>query len=141
MLLTTSAYWLSALLLAALAVCWAYVLVQPDMLLAPVQAWVRAWYRKPYRPAAYIKNPGWSEFWPEFVRGQGPEVSKEIDNQWWWKPLWGCYVCVAGQWGFWGYLLLFPLASYSLLAHLGFTAITILFAALWRAVYAWSQNQ
>lgn len=116
----TAGYWISALLLAAVAVCWAYVLVQPGMLLAPVQAWVRA----TYRGMPYAKHG----IWPA-----------EIDDNWWFKPLWGCSSCCSGQAGFWGYLLLFW-PSYSLLAHLGFAAITILFAALWRGLYAWSQT-
>jgi hypothetical protein len=135
---------LHAWLLSAAAVVFATVLVADGMVLAPVQAWVRAWHRKPRRPIAYLKNPGWPEYWPEFVRGQGAAVSKEIDERWWWKPLWGCSLCVAGQWAFWGYPLScinwHPLAftGYHPLHHLYFTSLTILFAAVWRAVYAWT---
>ncbi len=100
----TPAYWLTALLLAALAVCWADVLVRPGSLLAPLQARWRGWYRTRY--------------------------GAELDEAGWWPPVWGCPRCVAGQWGFWGYLLLFHAAPYAPLAHLGFAAITILLALL-----------
>jgi hypothetical protein len=97
-------YWIYALLLACLAVCWASILVDAGMLLAPAQRALRHIYRA---------NTG-----------------NEIDTRWWWAPIWGCYKCVAGQWAFWGYLLLFPLSAYSLLAHLGFTAITIILSII-----------
>lgn len=130
------AYWLRALLLAGLAVCWADVLVRPGMLLAPVQAALKAWYRKPYRPVAYTTDPEQPQLGP--IRCWGPEQSKELDYQWWWPPLWGCYKCVAGQWGFWAYLWLYRSLSYSPLAHLGFTATTIILSLI---LSKWSQEQ
>ncbi|GAB2865980.1 hypothetical protein [Hymenobacter ruber] len=114
----TPAYWIYALLLASLAVCWADVLVRPGMLLAPVQAWARAKYRR-LPSAASCEHDG-----------------REIEDAWWWGPAWGCFKCCAGQFAFWGYLLLFPLSAYHLLAHLGFTAITIILSII---VNKWSQ--
>lgn len=26
------------------------------------------------------------------------------ENVWWWKPVWGCRLCMVGQWCFWMYL-------------------------------------
>ena len=40
------------------------------------------------------------------------------------KPLGGCDLCMAGQFGFWGYFLL---GDYKLLEHLFFTMLTIFF--------------
>ncbi|MGI4864150.1 MAG: hypothetical protein ACRYFZ_09535 [Janthinobacterium lividum] len=115
MLILTLGFWLHAVVVAAMAICFAVVLVEDDnALLCPIIRWCRVTYRGKY--------------------------GRELDEQRWWKPLWGCPKCVAGQWGFWGFLLLFPLSHYSLLAHMGFAAITILFAAVWRAIYAWSQS-
>jgi hypothetical protein len=122
--------------LAGTAVVFADVLVRPGMLLEPVQRWVREWYSKPYRPAVMLKNPGWPEFWPEHVRGLGAEVSKELDQQWWWAPLWGCYKCVAGQWGFWGYLIRYH-SHYNFFQHLAFTAFTIIAAII---LHKWTQD-
>lgn len=118
---------LYAAYVAAAAVCFSRVLVDDGMILSPIQAWLRNKYR--WCDASGIE--------PVFV---------EIDDQWWWKPLWGCPKCVAGQWAFWGYLAgclqLEPLrfADYSLIQHLLFTSLAILFGALWRAAYSWSQT-
>lgn len=133
-----SDFFLYALLTGALAVCWAEVLVEPEQVLAPVQAWLRAWYRRPRRRVVPINNPlfaGLSEF--------GPVESIEIDSRWWWAPLWGCYKCVAGQWALWGYAAagLLHHIAYNPLHHLFFIALTIILAALWRGAYKWSQRQ
>ncbi|MBF9140846.1 hypothetical protein [Hymenobacter properus] len=129
----TLAYWIDALLLAALAYCWASVLVQPGMLLAPVQAWVRRLHRRAWFYFYIEGSPGHvnaGQMEVEYYAGH------DLDNQWWWAPLWGCFKCVAGQWAFWGYLLLFPLSAYHLLAHLSFVAVTILISIL---LNKWSQ--
>ena len=104
------AYWIFAVVLACFGVCWAYVLVQSGMLLAPLQSYVRAKYRARYQ--------------------------KEIDDQFWWHPVWGCFRCCSGQMAFWGYLFLFPLAHYNPLSHLGFAAITIILSII---IQKWSQ--
>lgn len=115
---------LHAWLLSAAAVCFATVLVSDGMLLAPVQAWVRSKYRKVTAPYGSKGNP---------------YAGREIDEQWWWKPLWGCSLCVSGQMAFWLYFYL-SWGHYQPLHHLYFTSLTILFAAGWRAFYAWTQK-
>lgn len=100
--------------LGALAVCWATILVGDGMLLAPVQAAWRGWYRQRY--------------------------ASELDEAWWWKPVWGCYICTSGQLGLWGYIYL-TWGYYHFLPHLYFVSLTLLFAALWRGLFAWSQKQ
>lgn len=109
--------------LAVLAVTWAVVLVDAGMLLAPVQRGLRAWYN--YVDAA-----------------EQPLRIHRLDDQWWWKPLWGCYRCVAGQWGLWGYLLLIYRhhAPYSLFQHLVFTAGTLLLACIINKLYQWTNQ-
>ena len=109
--------------LALLAVTWAVVLVETGMLLAPVQRWLREAWRKPYRADA-----------------TGPYA--DLDACWWWKPLWGCFRCTAGQWAFWGYLLLslHHRTPYSLFQHLTFTAATIMLACILNKIYLWSQS-
>lgn len=98
--------------LAGTAVVYADVLVRDGMLLAPVQRWLREW-----------SHP------------------KDIDLDTWWlsKMLWFCFACVAGQWGFWGYLIRYH-ASYAqgwrtallhtLPEHIAFTAFTIIAAII-----------
>jgi hypothetical protein len=111
---------LSLVALSGTAVVFADVLVRPGMLLEPVQRWLRTKYR-------------WCD-----ARSDYP-VFVELDEQWWWPPLWGCYKCVAGQWGFWGYLIRYH-AGYSwrtLPEHLAFTAFTILAAI---SISKWSQD-
>lgn len=130
------------LALAGIAVVFADVLVREGMLLAPARRWLHAWYRKPYRPIAYTTDPEQPGLGP--IRCLGPETSKELGDQWWWPPLWGCYVCVAGQWGFWGYLgyivrhlpagpapwLSRYWLAYSPFEHIAFTAFTIITAII-----------
>ncbi len=103
--------------LAALAVVYADVLVRPGMLLEPVQRWLRWGY------AHLCGNPV-------------PGIYRELDTRWWWPPLWGCYKCVAGQWGFWGYLTQYH-AHYNLFEHLAFTAFTIITAII---LHRWTQE-
>lgn len=102
--------------LAGTAVVFADVLVRDGMLLAPVQRWLREWY---------IKSTS--------IRLDTQNVCfRELDNQWWWAPLWGCFKCVAGQWGFWGYLIRYH-AAYTwrtVPEHLAFTAFVILTAII-----------
>lgn len=54
--------------------CFAAVLNQPGMLLHPVYSWC----------------------YERLERRFG-----NVEALLWWKPLWGCSVCVAGQWGLW----------------------------------------
>lgn len=103
--------------LAGTAVVFADVLVRPGMLLEPVQRWLRMWYRgMPYARAG---------IWPP-----------ELDDNPWAKALWLCYKCVAGQWGFWGYLIRCH-GHYSLFEHLAFTAFTIIAAII---ISKWTQQ-
>jgi hypothetical protein len=144
----SAAFYLEALLLSAIAVCYSYVLVQSGMLLAPVQAQVRKWHQQLY-----------SSQYKTFTAEEDAQVSAwyhqdgGLDGRWWWKMLWGCPTCIAAQWGFWGYLLLgWPgyrialehssLTSWitAVFVHLGFTALTLFLAAGWRAFYAWTQT-
>lgn len=103
--------------LAGTAVVFADVLVRPSMLLEPVQRWLRGWYRG----------------WPYARAGVWPA---ELDDCWWWPPLWGCYKCVAGQWSFWAYLIRYH-ARYNLFEHLAFTAFTIIAAII---LSKWTQH-
>lgn len=120
--------------LAGTAVVFADVLVREGMLLAPVQRWVRVAHQ-------------W--LWKKY-HGYGPQLDQclvearyydghDLDSRWWWKPLWGCSTCVAGQWGFWGYLLRYHegytqgwvTALFSTLPeHIAFTAFTIITAII-----------
>lgn len=106
-------FFLHALLTAAAAVVFAVVLVADGMLLAPVLAWLRRrWW-------------AWR--------------STELDNQYWWKPIWGCVYCVAGQWGLWAYLYHYHHA-YHWWAHIYFVAAAILFSSLILKLYEWSRS-
>lgn len=29
----------------------------------------------------------------------------QYEQKWYWKPIWGCYLCLSGQLAFWSYLL------------------------------------
>jgi hypothetical protein len=124
--------------LAGTAVVFADVLVRPGMLLESVQRKVREWYSATLRK--YCEQ--------SFERAKLTEAqrqyyyqtrSMEVDQEWWWAPLWGCYKCVAGQWGFWGYLLrYYPGYSWRTVPeHLAFTAFTIITAIL---LHKWTQE-
>jgi hypothetical protein len=121
--------------LAGVAVVFADVLVRPGMLLEPVQRWLREWYRA--KAKGYVKEV--------FDKGSLTEEQKqafyetrsfEIDELWWWKPLWGCYACVSGQWGFWGYLIRYR-GHYNFFEHIAFTAFTIIAAII---LHKWTQD-
>ena len=124
MLISSCDFWLHATGLSALAVLWAVVLVCDDKaLLCPLIAWCRLAYRR--------------------------RTGRELDEQRWWQPLWGCSKCIAAQWALWFYLIRhlhfgthgIAAASYSLPDHLFFIAITTLFACLWRGLFSWTQQQ
>jgi hypothetical protein len=106
--------------LAGTAVVFADVLVRSGMLLEPVQRWLRTLYQK----ATTIERDTY-----------GVEYG-ELDSQWWWPPLWGCYKCVAGQWSFWAYLIRYH-AHYNPFEHLAFTAFTIIAAII---ISKWTQE-
>jgi hypothetical protein len=103
--------------LAGTAVVFADILVRPGMLLEPVQRLARWAYSHAFG------NPK-------------PGIYRDLDSQWWWAPLWGCYKCVAGQWGFWGYLIRYH-GHYQMFEHLAFTAFTIIAAIL---LSKWTQQ-
>jgi hypothetical protein len=130
--------------LAGMAVVFADVLVRPGMLLEPVQRWLRLWWRtwRTERLLRYVfKNeavPNAQEI-EDTRRGlveHADNYGLEIDSRWWWPPLWGCYKCVAGQWGFWGYLIRYH-AHYNFFEHLAFTAFTIIAAII---ISKWTQE-
>lgn len=121
--------------LAGTAVVFADVLVRPGMLLEPVQRWLRGWYRT--KAKSFVQEV--------FDKGTLTEAQQqafydtrsfELDDLWWWPPLWGCYKCVAGQWGFWAYLIRYH-AHYNLFEHLAFTAFTIIAAII---LSKWTQH-
>ncbi|OGX80833.1 hypothetical protein BEN47_06135 [Hymenobacter lapidarius] len=74
-------FFLHVLGTAAVGVCFASILVADGMLLSPVQAWLRRQWRHAH--------------------------GTELDEQEWFKPLWGCFVCVTGQIATWSYLILY----------------------------------
>lgn len=118
--------------LAGTAVVFADVLVRPGMLLEPVQRWVRTVYMKLWL-RRYLDANGMV---PQQAIAKFFDTESELDKRWWWSPLWGCYKCVAGQWGFWGYLIRYH-GHYNFFEHLAFTAFTILAAII---LHRWSQD-
>lgn len=88
---------LHALLSAALAVCVGEVLIQPGMLLHPV----------------------YFALYQRLERRFG-----NVEGLWWWKPLWGCCLCMAGQWAFWAYLV--HARPYNAVEHLYTVAVALL---------------
>lgn len=107
---------LHAFYVAACAVVFAVVLFDNGMLLEPAQRRLRDWYRHTYR--------------------------RELDDQWWWKPLLGCYRCCAGQWANLVYIgrAVFTEAPYVWWEHAAFISLTILFACLLNKAYQWTQS-
>jgi hypothetical protein len=114
-----------ALCLALVAVTWAVVLVDDGMLLQPVQRHFRWSYRT--------------------------QTGDELDEQWWFKPLWGCFKCVAGQLGLWGYLVRLIRqthpdtlqqfwAAYSPWQHVLTVCATIFFACILNRLYSWTSQ-
>jgi hypothetical protein len=106
-------FFLHALLTAAAAVVFAAVLPAPEMLLAPALAWLR---RK------------WRASW-----------GSELDDQYWWKPIGGCPLCVSGQWGLWTYLYHYH-SGYHWWAHIYFVTLAILFSSFILKLYEWSRT-
>jgi hypothetical protein len=94
---------LLSLMLAAVAFAWCAVLPSDGMLLAPMQRGWRDWYRGRY--------------------------GSELDEAWWWKPVWGCATCNGGQLAFWLYPLRFH-ATYDPLLHLCCVGLTLTTAYL-----------
>lgn len=136
-----------ALALALLAVTWAVILVDAGMLLAPVQRWAREWHQRQWISRAERRCAMNTEIpTNELPSLQAHEMAysahHRLDEQWWAKPLWLCYRCVAGQAGLWGYLLLIwrHHAAYFLFQHLVFTALTLFLACILNRIYQWSQN-
>ncbi len=131
--------------LAGTAVVFADVLVRDGMLLAPVQRWLREWHKQAWAQAysrdlfdALAPVEGEDAVFQKWARCHDSaeqayyELRAELDNRCWWKPLWGCSLCVAGQWGFWGYLIRYH-AGYSwrtIPEHLAFAAFTIIAAII-----------
>jgi hypothetical protein len=129
--------------LAGVAVVFADVLVRPGMLLEPVQRWAREAWRTRWNKwlAGQRRPPAAGLTLDEALTASGEKVlyyasRRELDEQWWWPPLWGCYKCVAGQWGFWAYLIRYH-GHYNLFEHLAFTAFTIIAAII---ISKWTQQ-
>lgn len=120
------------LALAGTAVVYADVLVRDGMLLAPVQRWLAKLYAKATFRARKV-YPHRADCDMYYDGGDN------LHEQWWWAPLWGCYRCVSGQWGFWGYLIRYH-ESYTwrtIPEHLAFTAFTIITAII---IQKWVQD-
>lgn len=91
------------LMLGCWAFVWARILPAEGHLLAGVQRRWRDWYRARYQT--------------------------ELDEAWWWRPLWGCPSCCSGQLAFWTYLIRFH-ATYDPLLHLCAVGVAIVTACL-----------
>jgi len=147
-----------ALCLALVAVTWAVILVDEGMLLQPVQRWARGAYVK-YRINGLLRYifkdepiPNEAEF-ADTLRGleANPQsYALDLDSQWWWKPLWGCALCVSGQLAFWGFLyyVYYALpslswcgyaAAYSPWWHSVCISATLFLTAVLKRIYTWSQ--
>jgi len=123
--------------LAGTAVVFADVLVRDGMLLAPVQRWLREWHKRLWL-WRYMRQP--------ILAGPEPlidniyyQAGEDLDSRWWWPPLWGCFKCVAGQWGFWGHLIRYH-QGYTwrtIPEHLAFTAFTIIAAII---IQKWTKD-
>jgi hypothetical protein len=57
--------------------------------------------------------------------------------EWLFKPLVGCCKCVAGQFGLWSYLILFP--SYNLAHHILFVTLVIYLIKFVEQAYRWNR--
>ena len=97
--------------LACWAFAWCRILPAEGHLLAPVQRNWRQWYRSRYQA--------------------------ELDDAWWWPPLWGCPGCHAGQLAFWSYPIRFH-ATYDPLVHLCAVGVSILAACY--ILRTWNQQ-
>lgn len=131
-----------ALSVALVAVTWAVVLVDTGMLLEPVQRWLREWHKR--RWVNYIKGPGEWSYAEEEAQVEEAYYRNgfTLDSYWWWKPLWGCYRCVAGQLALWAYPLrcwLSPL-PYSPWQHLLAVCAAIFLASLLHRLYQWTNS-
>ena len=128
----TPAFYLHCLLTVCAAVCFADLLVQDGMLLAPVQAWLREWHKRQYMvrwlvggtdehgPVRYADNTEHFYY----------DLKRDLDSQFWWKPLWGCPTCVAGWWAFTAYVVHYHGAAYCWYEHAYFVALGLLFSLL-----------
>ncbi|KAA9333407.1 hypothetical protein F0P96_10585 [Hymenobacter busanensis] len=132
---------LHAFYVAACAVVFAVVLVDTGMLLEPLQRAVREWHMRWY-------NTRWQSADEDGTPRQALNTEhfywqgNDLDSRWWWKPLWGCVKCVAGQWALWGYLVRCCVLhdAYSPWQHAAFVSLTILFACILTKAYQWSQQ-
>ncbi|NVO33210.1 hypothetical protein [Hymenobacter lapidiphilus] len=120
-----------ALSCALVSVAWCVILVDSGMLLEPVQRWSRGWYTA-RRPGVISTSATSSAFRSEFKVAY-------LDDQWWFKPIWGCYRCNSVWWALLGYPLAFG-AAYSLWAHLVAVCATLFLSCLVEKAYRWSQS-
>ncbi|WP_187260738.1 hypothetical protein [Pontibacter beigongshangensis] len=102
----------AAFCITLVAVVYSLVLTEPGMLLGGLYQRLQNWTLTKYNQ------------YPEQV--------------FWLKPLISCALCVAGQWCFWGYLIIYH-RSYNVFEHLYFTALGIFLAALLRKLYLWTK--
>lgn len=127
-------FFLHALLSAACAVVYADVLVQPGMLLAPVQAWLKRRHRAAWEQK-HEQALGGIELWQTMY----DNLDKGLDSQWWWKPLWGCATCVSGWFGLLAYLYHYQ-AAYRWWEHAYFVVLAILFSLIIQKVVSWTRQ-
>lgn len=139
----TLAFYLHCLLSVCAAVCFADLLVQPGMLLAPVQRWLRErhkwlWmrgYADELFDACPPAEPGEAthQKWArcnESAEQAFYDLGSELDSQFWWKPLWGCPTCVAGWWALIAYAVHYHGPAYRLDEHIYFVALGLLLSLL-----------
>ncbi len=59
-------------------------------------------------------------------------------GEWLFKPIIGCFYCVAGQFALWGYFIAY-LPKYNLFDHIFFICFTIFAVHLIHLVYTWKK--
>lgn len=107
-------FYLHCLLSVAVAVVLSGLLTQQGMLLAPVAAWVRAWYWRRY--------------------DADPDQAAVL------KPLGLCPTCFAGQVALWAYVVHYHGPAYHWYEHAYFVALALLFALILQKLLRWSQH-
>ena len=106
--------YLLGLQLALTAYVYSQVLTQPEMLLNPFYNWLR-----------------------NKLIFDGQDIYKP-SGEWLFKPLIGCFYCVAGQFALWGYLIAY-LPHYNLFEHVFFISFTIFAVQIFHKIYEWKK--
>lgn len=102
--------YLLGLQLALTAYVYSNVLTEPGMILNGLYNWMEE--------ALQAERKGW--------------------GQWVFKPLIGCFYCVAGQFAMWGYIVAYR-ASYNVFEHIFFICYTIFTVHLLHLIYTWKK--